>query len=106
MEVCEFAALVSAASELASSEMRWEKKQQKYISARPRTNHREKPGHVSAIHSNISFFVFSTQVSYFNLSLNLSFNLSDFMFFSETLLYRTGILEYTNCNTAEYGCWL
>ena len=86
MEVCEFAALVSAASELASSEMRWEKKQQKYISARPRTNHREKPGHVSAIHSNISFFVFSTQVSYFNLSLNLSFNLSDFMFFSETLL--------------------
>ena len=47
-----------------------------------------------------------TQVSYLNLSLNLSFNLSDFMFFSETLLYRTGILEYTNCNTAEYGCWL
>ena len=30
-------------------------------------------------------FVFSTQVSYFNLSLKLSFNLSDFMFFSETL---------------------
>ena len=30
-------------------------------------------------------FVFSTQVSYFNLSLKLSCNLIDFMFFSETL---------------------
>ena len=35
-------------------------------------------------------FVFSTQVSSFNLNLNLSFNLSDFMFFSETLIMKTG----------------
>ena len=51
--------------------------------ARPRTRHRERPGHVRICNSFKHFiFVFSTQVSYFNLSLMLSFNLSDFIFFS------------------------
>ena len=33
--------------------------------------------------------MFPTQVSYLNLSLKLIFNLSDFMFFSETLFFHT-----------------
>ena len=59
-----FANLLSAASELASSGMRRAEKRNS-ISGRPSTNHRERPGHVSAIYLTY-IFVLSTQVSFFN----------------------------------------
>ena len=42
-----------------------------------------------ATYLQFHFFVYLTQVSYFNLSLKLSYNLSDFMFFPK-LYYTTG----------------
>ena len=86
LEVCEFAAL-SAASELASSETRREQNQQ-YIGS---TSHQSSRKAWPRVCNSFKHFilVFSTQVSYFNPSLNLSFNLIDFMLFSETLHYRT-----------------
>ena len=80
-----FANLLSAASELASSEMRREKKQQYIGSTSHQSSRKAWPRICNSFKHFI--FVFSTQVSYFNLSLKLSFNLSDFMFFSETLVW-------------------
>ena len=79
-----FANLLSAASELASSEMRREKKQQ-YICS---TSHQSSPKAWPRICNSFKHFtfVFSTQVWHFILSLKLSFNLSDFMFFSRNSL--------------------
>ena len=56
LEVCEFAAPLSTASEVA----RYGENKSINISARPSTNPRERPGHVSAIHLNISFLLFLT----------------------------------------------
>ena len=85
MEVCEFALCCELRA--SSRALRCGEKKSNNISARPRTNHRERPGHVSAIHFKKHFiFVFSTQVSYFSLNLSLSFNLSDFTLFSRNSL--------------------
>ena len=53
---------------------------------------------------NTSFFVYLTQVSYFNLSLKLSCNLSDFMFFPQNSLMSVpqSIPCSDNC---VVNCW-
>ena len=56
MEVCEFALMRASLDAV--------RKKKNKMSARPRTIHRERPGHVSAIHLKHFIVVFSTQVIY------------------------------------------
>ena len=74
-----FANLLSTSSELASSEMRREKKQLYIGSTSHQSSRKAWPRICDSF--NHFIFVFSTQVSSIKLSLKLSFNLSDFMFF-------------------------
>ena len=78
-----FANLLSAASKLATSEMWREKKQQNIGSTSHQSSRKAWPRICNSLKHFI--FVFSTQVSYFNLTLKLSFKLSDLMFFSRKL---------------------
>ena len=78
-----FANLLSAASKLATSEMWREKKQQNIGSTSHQSSRKAWPRICNSF--KLFIFVFSNQVRYFNLSLDLSFNVSDFMLFSETL---------------------
>ena len=59
LKLCEFALWCERARKL------WDtaRKKSNNISARPRTNHHERPGHVSAIHLNISFLCFRLRLA-------------------------------------------
>ena len=70
----------------ASSEMGREKKQQYNIGSTSHQSSRQAWPRICNSSKHF-IFVFSTQVSCFNLSLKLSFNLSDFMFFFSKTLY-------------------
>ena len=92
MRIC---SLLRAASELASSEMRREKKQQYIGSTSHQSSRKAWPRICNSFKRFI--FVFSTHCSYYNLNLSLSFNLSDFTFFFRNSIVYARILIGLGC---------